>query len=207
MRFISVAALVLLSLTPARAQEWVEFVSRDDGFKVNFPAQPNVTGTTYTSEYGAMLPARVYEVMREQERYSVTVVDYRGIEKILTAKAKPFIVSMGTSAASGGYYAAVAGGPIFANRATITGSIGIFYGKVDVVGLLGKLGVGVEQFRTAPRADAESFYRPFTDEERFDREVVVQRRHHRSHFRDLAAQPLAVARGAVVTVDMHDDVE
>lgn len=87
-------------------------------------------------------------------------------EAQLTAKEKPLIVSMGTSAASGGYYAAVAGDTIFANRATITGSIGIFYGKVDVSGLLGKLGVGVETFRSAPRADAESFFRPFTDEER-----------------------------------------
>ncbi|MDI3284779.1 signal peptide peptidase SppA [Polyangium sp. 15x6] len=95
-------------------------------------------------------------------------------EAILTAKAKPFVVSMGTAAASGGYYASVAGGPIYANRATITGSIGIFYGKVDLVGLLGKLGVGLEQFRTAPRADAESLYRPFTEEERAELGVKVK---------------------------------
>jgi protease IV len=95
-------------------------------------------------------------------------------EAILTAKAKPLIVSMGSAAASGGYYAAVSGGTIFANPATITGSIGIFYGKVDVVGLLGRLGVGIEQFRTAPRADAESFYRPFTDEERRELGVKVK---------------------------------
>jgi len=87
-------------------------------------------------------------------------------EAQLTAKRKPLIVSMGSSAASGGYYASVGGGAIFANRATITGSIGIFYGKVDVVGLLDKFGVGVEQFRSAPRADAESLFRPFTDDER-----------------------------------------
>jgi protease-4 len=87
-------------------------------------------------------------------------------EAILTARAKPLIVSMGTSAASGGYYASMAGGQIYANRATVTGSIGIFYGKVDVVGLLEKIGVGVESFRSAPRADAESFFRPFTDDER-----------------------------------------
>jgi protease-4 len=87
-------------------------------------------------------------------------------EAILTARAKPLIVSMGSSAASGGYYASVAGKPIFANRATITGSIGIFYGKVDVSGLLHKLGVNIEAYRTAPRADAESFFRPFTDDER-----------------------------------------
>jgi protease-4 len=87
-------------------------------------------------------------------------------EAMLTAKAKPLIVSMGSAAASGGYYASVAAKPIFANRGTMTGSIGIFYGKVDVVGLLGKLGVGTEGHRSAPRADAESIFRPFTDDER-----------------------------------------
>jgi hypothetical protein len=79
---------ILSSVTPASAQEWAEFVNREDGFKVNFPAGPKVTETTYTSEYGAALPARVYSVARGQERYSVTVVDYRPIEKILTEKAK-----------------------------------------------------------------------------------------------------------------------
>ena len=82
------AALVLLSATPVPAQEWIDFVSREDGFKVNFPSTPKVTETTYTSEYGASLPARAYQVARDQERYSVTVVDYRGIEKLLTAKSK-----------------------------------------------------------------------------------------------------------------------
>ena len=62
MRFVYVTALVLLSVTPAPAQESIDFVSRDDGFEVNFPAQPKVTDTTYTSEYGAMLPAHVYSV-------------------------------------------------------------------------------------------------------------------------------------------------
>lgn len=95
-------------------------------------------------------------------------------EAILTARAKPLIVSMGSSAASGGYYASMAGGPIYANRGTITGSIGIFYGKVDVSGLLHKLGVNIEAFRTAPRADAESFFRPFTDDERRELGVKVK---------------------------------
>jgi len=95
-------------------------------------------------------------------------------EAMLTAKKKPLIVSMGSAAASGGYYASVVGGPIYANRSTITGSIGIFYGKIDVVGLLGKLGVGLEQFRSAPKADAESFYRPFSDDERNELGVKVK---------------------------------
>jgi protease IV len=75
-------------------------------------------------------------------------------------------VSMGSAAASGGYYVAVAGKPIFANQSTITGSIGIFYGKVDVSQLLKTLGVGSDAFRSSPRADAESLFRPFTDDER-----------------------------------------
>jgi hypothetical protein len=81
------AALVLLVAAPAAAQ-WSEFVSREDGFRVNFPAQPSVNETTFTSEYGADLPARVYSVTRGGERYSMTVVDYRGIEKILTERSK-----------------------------------------------------------------------------------------------------------------------
>jgi hypothetical protein len=82
------AALVLLSAAPAPAQEWIDFVSRDDGFKVNFPSAPVVSETTYTSEYGARLPARVFSVVRGEERYSVTVVDYRPIEKLLTERSK-----------------------------------------------------------------------------------------------------------------------
>lgn len=89
-------------------------------------------------------------------------------EAVLTAQAKPMVVSMASTAASGGYYAAAGVKPIFANRSTITGSIGIYYGKVDVTGLLGKLGVGVETYRALPRADAESFFRPFTDDERLE---------------------------------------
>jgi protease-4 len=87
-------------------------------------------------------------------------------EAILTARKKPLIVSMGSAAASGGYYASVAAKTIYANPSTITGSIGIFYGKVDVQTLLNKLGVTMETVRTNPRADAESIFRPFTDDER-----------------------------------------
>jgi len=90
MRLISVvtAAFILSWVTPSSAQEWSDFVSPDDGFRVNFPAQPAVSPATYKSEYGADLPARVYLATRGEERYSMTVVDYRPIEQILTAKAK-----------------------------------------------------------------------------------------------------------------------
>ncbi|MBK8214473.1 MAG: signal peptide peptidase SppA [Myxococcales bacterium] len=91
----------------------------------------------------------------------------------LLAQKKPLIVSMGTIAASGGYYVASAGTKIYALPLTLTGSIGIFYGKADVSELLSKLGVNVEVRKVTPRADAESFFRPFSDDERkeLDRKV------------------------------------
>ncbi len=109
-------------------------------------------------------------------------------EAQLLAKKKPVVISMGSAAASGGYYAAVGGGPIFANRTTMTGSIGIFYGKVDVSGLLGKLGVGMGAYTSTPRADAESLFRPFTDEERVELSSKVKQ------FYDLFAGRVADGR-------------
>lgn len=91
-------------------------------------------------------------------------VIWREVE--LTAKKKPVVVSMGSAAASGGYYVAAAGSFVYANPLSITGSIGIFYGKVDVAGLLRKVGINAETMRTGPHADAQSPYRPFTEEER-----------------------------------------
>lgn len=81
-------------------------------------------------------------------------------------KRKPVIASMGAVAASGGYYAASAADEIFALPATVTGSIGIFFGKVDVVGLASKIGVGVEEVRFGEHAGADSLFRPFTVDER-----------------------------------------
>ena len=90
MRFSTlVAATLLLSFSvPASAQEWIEYVSKEDRFTGNFPGQPTVTQTTYTSQYGAELPARVYSAEKGKGRYSLTAVDYSQIEKILTQKAQ-----------------------------------------------------------------------------------------------------------------------
>lgn len=84
--------------------------------------------------------------------------------KLLREK-KPLIVSMGSVAASGGYYVASASRDVYALPLTLTGSIGVFYGKADVSGLLSKIGVTVDTYKTAPRADGESMFRGFTPDE------------------------------------------
>ena len=83
---ISVIALTLSFSAPAFAQEFAEFTSVEDGFRVVFPGQPTSTTTTYKSEYGADLPAKVYRTDGVQ-KYSVTVVDYRNIQKIADERA------------------------------------------------------------------------------------------------------------------------
>jgi protease-4 len=91
-------------------------------------------------------------------------VMWRELKKL--GEKKPLIVSMGSIAASGGYYVAAPGKTIYALPLTITGSIGIFYGKADISELLGKIGVNIDTRKTTSRADAESMYRGFTDDER-----------------------------------------
>ena len=79
----------LLSVpSAASAQEWTEFTSKESGFAVNFPGEPRVSQMTFKSEYGYMLPAQVYTAQRGPERYTVTVVDYSGIERSGVARAK-----------------------------------------------------------------------------------------------------------------------
>jgi hypothetical protein len=79
---VRAATLVLAFTVPAAAQEeWVEYQNVQDGFKIVFPGQPTVTTTTWKSEFGYMLPARVYSAEKGKEKYSVTVVDYSPIEQ------------------------------------------------------------------------------------------------------------------------------
>lgn len=93
-------------------------------------------------------------------------VMWREVKRL--AQKKPVIVSMGSMAASGGYYIASAGSRIYAAPLTTTGSIGIFYGKFDMSGLFSKLGIDFDTTKTTPRADAESMTRGFTEDERVE---------------------------------------
>lgn len=82
MRSLTAVLVGVLVLTTGStfAQDWTEFVSATDGFRVNFPGQPNLQDTVYTSEFGYTLPTRVFSAERGRERYAMTVVDYSGIE-------------------------------------------------------------------------------------------------------------------------------
>ena len=82
------AALVLSLGQPSFAQEWVELTSQEERVSFVFPGSPEVTETTWASQFGAILPARVYSVTRGQRRYSATVVDYNPIERLLVERSR-----------------------------------------------------------------------------------------------------------------------
>ena len=93
-------------------------------------------------------------------------------EVVLAKKAKPVIVSMGSVAASGGYYIAAPADVIVAEPNTITGSIGVFGLMINAKELLNnKLGINVETVKFGEYADLGSIDRPLTIAER----AIIQR--------------------------------
>ena len=88
-------------------------------------------------------------------------------ETILAQKTKPFIVSMGDYAASGGYYIACAADTIVARPNTITGSIGVFGLLFNTQNMFkNKLGITFDSVKTGRYADLGSMNRPMKDNER-----------------------------------------
>jgi protease-4 len=80
----------------------------------------------------------------------------------LLSQKKPMVVSFSDSAASGGYYIAMTGDPIVSYPNTVTGSIGVIYGKVNLRGLYDKIGVNKEILTRGSNAAIDSDYTPMT---------------------------------------------
>jgi protease-4 len=79
---------------------------------------------------------------------------------------KPVVASLGSVAASGGYYTAVAADRIFANPGTLTGSIGVIMQMANVESLFKKVGVDYVVVKSGQYKDIGNFSRPMTPEER-----------------------------------------
>jgi hypothetical protein len=87
MRLVIPAALILSLSQSAFAQDWMRFVNPEEGFSTNYPGQPKVETTTYATQYGQQLPAKIFSAADAFGRYSTMVVDYRGIEKLHSDRA------------------------------------------------------------------------------------------------------------------------
>ena len=82
------------------------------------------------------------------------------------ARGIPVVASIGSVGASGAYYIACGADVIFAEPFSIVGSIGIYGGKIDASGLMSKVALKAETVKTHEYADAETYTRPWMDEEK-----------------------------------------
>jgi protease-4 len=86
--------------------------------------------------------------------------------QLLEESEIPVVVSMSSSAASGGYYIAMGASRIVSQPSTITGSIGVTFGKFDLSGLYDWLGMDIDRIKLAPNADLFSTFSSMTPEQR-----------------------------------------
>jgi protease-4 len=87
-------------------------------------------------------------------------------EVVLTKKEKPIIVSMSDLAGSGGYWVAMSAHKIVAQPQTWTGSIGVYFGRPNLIKFYEKFGITSERFTLGDKADIFSTFRKWTSEER-----------------------------------------
>lgn len=146
-----------------------------------------VDGEGETSEIGGDRISRELRKLRENDKVKAVVLrvnsgggsalasDIIWREVTLTKKVKPVIVSMGDYAASGGYYIAAAADSIFAEKTTLTGSIGVFGLIPNLKGLMNdKLGIKFEEVNTGKYAGLmNSPDKPLTAEEKAIIQVEV----------------------------------
>ena len=109
-------------------------------------------------------------------------------EVVRTAEKKPVLASFGDVAASGGYYIGVAANPIFAEKGTLTGSIGVLAGKAVLRELYDKLGITKEQVTRGKHAALNSDYIPL------DSSTKERLGTHAQHFYDLFIDRVAQGR-------------
>lgn len=88
------------------------------------------------------------------------------IKEIQNDTKKPVYVSMGSMAASGGYYVSAPADKIFASPETMTGSLGVIMQGVNYAGLAEKYGVEFTTIKSGPYKDIMSPTREMTEEER-----------------------------------------
>ncbi len=116
----------------------------------------------------------------------------------LTRKRKPVVVSMSDVAGSGGYWISMSGSKILADPSTLTGSIGVVFGKFNLAGLYALLGLSTDHLASSESATLLWEQQNFTAAQR---EVVLK------FMRDIYARfTQGVAEGRKMSVEAVDKI-
>jgi protease-4 len=151
----------------------------------------DISGVISSKERGGMLPfqkessivSRVHEELKKAARdkrikgliirinspggtATASDIIYREINKFKEEKGMPVIACIMELAASGGYYVAVSADTIIAHPTSVTGSIGVIALKLNVEGLMEKIGIENETLTAGDKKDLVSPLRPMTKEEK-----------------------------------------
>ena len=138
------------------------------------PASTNPFGGDTSSAYSGVIvdhlrqaeaDGSVEVVILRVDSPGGSVVASQEIHQQMLAMTKPVVVSMGEMAASGGYYVSAPAKEIFANPATLTGSIGVISEFINIGDLLNQYGVKVTVVKSGAFKDEGSAFRPMTEEE------------------------------------------
>lgn len=111
---------------------------------------------------------------------------YTEIVRFKAARQIPVVAQLLATAASGGYYVAMAADTVQAHPTTVTGSIGVIYTSVNFAGLMEKLGVEDQTITGGEFKDMGSPFRRLTVEERSQLQSIVDDLHAR--FREIVAR-------------------
>jgi protease-4 len=110
--------------------------------------------------------------------------------------SKPIIVSVGSMAASGGYYLASASDTIIADPTAIVGSIGVVGGKFVLGGLFEKVGLTTAEFAQGANANLFSMSRPWTDSQR-----AMIRRSMEHVYKQFTDRVMSTRQGKIKDID------
>jgi len=181
-RMAIIGVVVLLLLVMLIPVSCIPVSSKVGGDKIAvIPLTGVITGTSGSFMYGQVItPELVREQLKRAEgdtavKAVILRVDSPGgevapcqeiLEEIEQAKqSKPVVVSMGSTAASGGYYISCEADKIVALSSTLTGSIGVIAQIPNLKGLFDKLGIEMQTFTGGEHKDMYAGYRNLTPEE------------------------------------------
>jgi protease-4 len=121
---------------------------------------------------------------------------YENLRKL--AEAKPTVATVNTVAASAAYMAAIATDHIVTRRTSITGSIGVLFQYPEVSQLMDKIGVKLEEVKSAPLKAEPSPFKPASPEARAVIAGIVNDTYN--WFVDIVAERRGMARGTALTL-------
>ncbi len=158
--------LIAISLTLTLFQKNIPLKSKVALVRIEGPILDSKGAVDEIKDYGkdSSIKAIILRIDSPGGAVAPSQEIYSEVKK--AAAKKPVVVSMGSIAASGGYYIACPATRIIANPGTLTGSIGVIMEIPNIEGLLTKIGVKAEVIKAGKNKDIGSAFRTMKPEER-----------------------------------------